>query len=415
MKAPKLAYLVSQYPAISHTFILREIRRLRVLGAEIETASINTPDRSTASLDIDETEEMENTFYIKKQGFINAAFALAKMMFISPVRLLQGIWLALSLGGYGIKRLFKHFAYLGEAALLGQWMQSLGISHVHVHFANPASTVALLSSYLFPISFSLTVHGPDEFYDVTLNHLPLKVQKAQFIVCVSDYAQSQLMRISPISEWYKFNVIRLGVDPEVFVPTFEPVHNRPCQILCVGRLVPSKGQHILMIAFDKLIQKGKKAHLRLVGGGPDYNDLEKEARRRNLQNHVYFSGPLNPHQVVDAYKYADVVALASFAEGVPVVLMEAMAMEIPCVASAINGIPELIRHNAEGLLVPPSNIEQLTQALELLVDDAELRRRLGRAGRSRIQEKFNLEENVESLFYFFSSVANVSAETTEKG
>lgn len=404
MKQPTLAYLVSQYPAISHTFILREVRRLRALGLQINTASINRPDRTADRLDSDEAEEAEGTFYIKEQGFFNALAAMTKCLLTAPLRFCRAVKTAFVLAGWDVFRIAKHMAYLAEGALLGEWMLSLETTHVHVHFANPASTVALLAAQLFPITYSITVHGPDEFYDVTLNSLPEKVRHARFVVCISYYAQSQLMKVSSISQWYKFNVIRLGVDTDIFSPPFEPVRLRPCQILCVGRLVPSKGQQILVAAFNKLVKKGKDVHLRFIGGGPDRANLEKEVEARDLQERVHFHGPLNPWEVVEAYKYADIVALPSFAEGLPVVLMEAMAMEIPCVASSINGIPELIRHNVEGLLVAPSNIEQLAQALEVLVDDEELRQRFGRAGRERVLEKYNLEENINILCHYIKNL-----------
>jgi glycosyltransferase involved in cell wall biosynthesis len=282
-------------------------------------------------------------------------------------------------------------------------MDKQKISHLHVHFANPASTVSLITSKLFPISFSMTVHGPDEFYDVTLNNLPKKVREAEFVICISDYTQSQLMRISSVSEWDKFNVLPLGVDPDIFSPRFEPVRSGPCQILCVGRLVPSKGQHILLAAFAKLVNEGKNARLHLIGGGPDKLSLEKKIQELGIHKLVSINGALNPRQVVEAYQYADVFALSSFAEGLPIVLMEAMSMEIPCVATCINGIPELVRHNVEGLLVAPSNVEQLSQILELLIEDIELRKRLGKAGRQRILEKFNLEENVIRLYQLFKT------------
>lgn len=400
----KIAYLISQYPAVSHTFILREVRRLRTLGMRIFTSSINTPDRPIEDLDADEREEAESTYYVKEHGFIYAATLLIKSLFTSPIRFVRSFVQACRLAGSNPRRLVKHFAYLGEAALLGDWMLSQDLTHVHVHFANPASTVALLACSLYPLTYSMTVHGPDEFYDVTANSLPQKIIDAQFINCISYYAQSQLMKLSPVAQWSKFKVLRLGVDTDIFTPSFDPVPSGRCRIVCVGRLVPAKGQHILLSAFAQLIRNGKDASLHFIGGGPDRTALETEVQQRKLQGKVSFSGPLNPWQVVEAYRFADVLALASFAEGLPVVLMEAMAMEIPCVATWVNGIPEMIRHNVEGLLVAPSSTDQLAQTLELLVDDAGLRDRLGKAGRERIQEHYNLEKNVEALYEHFESV-----------
>lgn len=404
MSQRAIAYLISQYPAVTHTFILREIKRLRTLGMQIKTVSINNPDRAPHTLDADEMQEHEKTFYIKKQGFWKACKAYLRSLLFSPIGMCKGHKMACQLAGFSLSRFFKHLAYLAEAILLGEWLESQKITHVHVHFANPASTVALLASAIFPVAFSMTVHGPDEFYDVTLNNLPLKISKAQFIFCISFYTQSQLMKISSIHEWYKLHVVKLGIDTDIFLPVFDPVRSRPCQILCLGRLVPAKGQQILIAAFEKVIKSGKNARLRLVGGGPDYADLQQEIRERGLEGKAYLSGPLNPCQVIEAYGCADIFVLPSFAEGLPIVLMEAMSMEIPCIASCINGIPELIRHNVEGLLVAPSNVEQLAQTLGLLIEDADLRLRLGRAGRRRILDKYHLEDNVAVLHSYFENL-----------
>lgn len=403
MSQKKTVYLISLYPGISHTFILREIRRLRALGMVIKTASINPPDRARGELDADEMEEADQTFYIKKEGFFRAVLACLALC-LKPMRLLSALKMIFLLAGWDVLRIFKHFAYFGEALLLGKWMASQGIAHAHVHFANPASTVALLAANAYDISFSMTIHGPDEFYDVTLNSLPQKIAKASFIICISHYAQSQLMRITPMEQWDKLHVVRLGVDADVFSPYFQPLREEPCQILCVGRLVPSKGQLVLIQAFEKLIRKGKNIYLHIVGGGPDKKILEEEAISRNLQKKIHFTGPVNPGEISEYYQFADIMALPSFAEGLPVVLMEAMAMEVPCIASCINGVPELIRHGVDGLLIAPSDVDQLAQTLELLVDDPDFRRKLGRAGRERILDKYLLEKNIDILYLHFKNL-----------
>ena len=165
--------------------------------------------------------------------------------------------------------------------------------------------------------------------------------------------------------------------------------------------MPAKGQHILLAAVHKLMLDGRSLRLRVVGGGPDRASLEADAQRRGLNGAVVFEGPVNPDQIRAIYDEADAFAMASFAEGIPVVLMEAMAMEIPCVATFITGIPELIRDGLDGLLIAPSDDAALADAIGRLMDDTELRRRLGQAGRKRVVEHFNLEVNIPRLGEIF--------------
>jgi len=397
----RLAYLVSQYPAVSHTFILREVRRLRELGFEIHVASINEPDRPVDGLTAEEREEAGATYYVKRAGAGGAARAHIGMLTSSPGRYLRGLGAALALGGTDVKRLAYFLFYFVEAVMLGEWMRGRGLSHLHVHFATPASTVGLIASRMFPITLSITVHGPDEFYDAPGYRLPEKIAGSAFICCIGTYARSQLMKLSPYAQWDKFEVSPLGVDPAVFAPRPFREAASPFEVICVGRLVPAKGQHILVAAIERLVGDGRLVRLRFVGDGPDRAALERDVAGRGLTAHVVFEGAVNQDRIRSLYAAADVFALASFAEGIPVVLMEAMAMEIPCVSTFITGIPELIRPGVDGLLVPPSDDVALAEALAALMDDPALRRRLGAAGRQRVVDKYDLHRNTERLAEIF--------------
>lgn len=401
-----LAYLVSQYPAFSHTFILREVRRLRKLGFSIDVASINDPDRPPERLTETEQQEYSQTYYVKRHGLRGALSASLATLFSRPGACLRGLAFARRLGGWDLKKLVYSLFYFIEALMIGRWMRSQGLTHLHVHFATPASTVGLIASRIFPITFSLTVHGPDEFYDAPGYRLTEKILGAAFICCIGLYARSQLMKLSPPAEWRKLEVSPLGVDPGAFAPRPFRAHPDPFVILCVGRLTPAKGQHILLQAVERLARDGRHVELRLVGDGPDRPSLEQEVRERGLSERVLFTGAVDQDRIRELYADADVFALASFAEGIPVVLMEAMAMTIPCVTTFITGIPELIRDGVDGLLVAPSDDEGLAQAIARLMDDAELRRRLGTAGRQRVLEKYDLDRNTERLAAVFQRRLN---------
>jgi glycosyltransferase involved in cell wall biosynthesis len=396
-----MAYLASQYPAISHTFILREVLGLRALGFRIEPCSVRDPDRPAERLTAEERQEAERTFYVKRAGVLAAAAALAGRAAADPRRFLAALALALRLGGSDPKRVAYGLFYLAEAALVGRHMARRGVGHLHVHFATPAATVGLIARTLWPITFSFTVHGPDEFYDVSLHRLEDKIRGADFVVCIGRYARSQLMKLSPQAEWPKVEVAPLGVDLARFAPRPAP-DGRPFRVLCVGRLVSAKGQHVLLSAVLRLARAGRDVRLTLVGDGPDRASLAERVAAEGAAAFVTLAGSVDQDAIRRFYEQADAFALASFAEGIPVVLMEAMAMEVPCVSTFITGIPELIRDGVDGLLVPPSDDEALADALARLMDDAALRTRLGAAGRARVAERFDLARNVERLAAVFA-------------
>ena len=395
--APRLGYLVSVYPAVSHTFVLREVLELRKLGFCIETASINSPDRDWSELPAIEQLEARSTFYLKQQGLLGALMALMSLLARRPRSFFGALLFGMGLGNGSARETVTNIFYFAEAALLGSWLERRKLTHVHVHFANPASTVAMIAARAYPITFSLTVHGPDEFYEVGRHALRQKVETARFVCCIGSYARSQLMKISDPSNWNKYFVTPLGVDPAQFRP--RPFRRNPhrWEVLCVGRLTPAKGQMILLRALKRLLAEDRRVHCRFVGDGPDRAALVSFAARELPPESVTFEGAVNADRISDYLYQADMFVLPSFAEGVPVALMEAMSMEVPCISTMIAGIPELIRHGVDGLLVSPSDEVGLASTVGLLMDDEDLRRRLGTAGRVRVIDRYNLQNNVHAL------------------
>jgi colanic acid/amylovoran biosynthesis glycosyltransferase len=410
LKKPiRIAYLVSTYPAVSHTFILREIKQLHSSNFEICTASINSPDCSLESMTVEERDEANATFYVKRAGIRGALRAQLALLARSPRAYFSGLIFALRLAGTDFRRLVFALFYFVEATILGRWMESQKIRHLHVHFANAASMVALIASRTFPIEFSLTVHGPDEFYDAPGLRVAEKIAGASFVCCIGQFARSQLMKLSPPSEWKKFEVGPLGVDHTLFAPAaFRPAPE-VFEILCVGRLVPAKGQHVLVAAIERLAKLVPNLRLRMVGDGPDRESLSRAIADANLSRYVVLEGSVNQDRIRDFYRRADIFVLASFAEGIPVVLMEAMAMEIPCISTFVAGIPELIRDNIDGILVPPSDDRELADAIKRLIGDPALRRRIGIAARQRVMEKYDLARNVSHLARIFAERIGRSA------
>lgn len=397
-----LAYLISTYPTLSMIFVLREVVQLRELGFRIETASINPPDRAMSELTAVEAEEAARTYCVKRHGWTCAAAAHLKTIFGNFGGYVRGLWLAFRLAGLDLRRLFFNLMYFTEALMVGQWMRQNHQSHLHVHLASQAASVGLFVHHVFGFGYSLTVHGPDEFYDAEGHYLAEKIAAADFICCISSYARSQMMELSPYQHWKKFVVSPLGVDPELFSP--RPARTAPeCfEILCVGRLTPAKGQHLLVDAVERLARQGRRVRLRLVGSGADEASLREHAAHSEFPECIVFEGAVNQDRIRTLYAAADLFCLPSFAEGLPVVLMEAMAMEIPCVTTRITGIPEMIRDGIDGLLVAPSDLDALVEALAKLMDDAPLRERIGKSGRARILERYDLRRNVERLAGIFA-------------
>ena len=400
--APSIAYLVSRYPTLSMVFVLREVLALRALGFRIETASINPPDRPPAELTPQEREEAARTYCVKGHGVGGAAVAHAQTLLGSFAGYLRGLALAFRLAGLDLSRLALNLAYFTEGLMVGQWMRRNGLRHLHVHLASQAASVGLFTRSVSRVGYSLTVHGPDEFFDAQGQYLAQKIAAAGFIVCISSYTRSQLMKLSPCADWKKLDVVRLGIDPAHFSPQPRSAAQDAFEILCIGRLTPAKGQHILIDAVDRLTHQGRSVRLRLVGSGPDDESLRESASRLAHPEIVVFEGAVNQDRIRDFYANSDVFCLPSFAEGLPVVLMEAMSMQIPCVTTTIAGIPELIQDGIDGLLVAPGDADALAVALARLMDDASLRNRLAQSGRARVLEGYNLARNVEALAVVFT-------------
>lgn len=395
---PRLGYLVSTYPAISHTFILREIQHLRRDGWHIVSASVNQPDRPLAQMEAYERQEAESTYGIKADGVrgaLKAALWAVSRYGLSSVKMLAS---TMRLGGAA--KPWKGIAYGVEALMVARWMEQEGLRHLHVHFGNAGATVGLLTKRLNQCHLSLTIHGPDEFDDVPGQHLALKMKEADAVICISQFARSQLMRISDSDHWHKMQVCRLGVDPTQF-PYRSRVASEVVQMLCVGRLTPAKCQVLLVQACAQLRDAGLSFHLKMVGAGPDRARIEREVDLHGLQSHITMTGALNQQEVKRAFAQADVFVLPSLAEGIPVVLMEAMCSGVPCVTTPVNGIPELIEHGVSGLLATPGDVASLTAQLQRILSSSDLRESLAKAARQKVTTDFDLANNVRHLGALF--------------
>jgi len=398
------AYLVSRYPGVTHTFIVSEVRALRALGVRVETASVRrVPDDQLLS-PIDH-EEQEHTYALLPARPLRLLGAHLRAFARAPGAYIDTLVHALRLAHAGGRvRLWQLF-YFAEAGLLWRWLVKKGLHHVHVHHANVSADVAMLACRYANLAgaeprwtWSFTLHGPTELLDVATHKLPVKVADASAVICTSDYARSQVSIFAEPEDLARVQTVRCGIDASAFRPRRrDGAAGDGCEILCVGALSRRKGHAVLIRAFAQVRADGAAAQLVLAGDGPERERLEALAAALGIADAVRFEGAVRYDRVPSLCARADVFCLASFAEGVPTVLMEAMATELPVVATTVNGVAELVDHERTGLLVPPARADLLSAALSRLVADPDLRARLGAAGRQRVLDDYELHAAVAKL------------------
>ena len=397
---PRVAYLLSRYPAVSHTFFLKEVLGLRERGLDVRVASINAPDRPRQDLPDVEAVEADRTYYVKSLGAAKVAVQLLAIAFRNPGVTLRGLGAALRLGGWDIKARAYALFYLAEALLVGQWMRRQALNHLHVHFGGPVATVGMITAQAWKVPWSVTLHGPDEFFDQEAFYLRQKIESASFVVCISDFCRSQVLRVAPSLSDSQLEVVRLGVNCAVLQPAKQlqgPNSDAATKFVCTGRMVSAKGHRILLEALAPLIADGIEFTCTLIGDGPERRLLEALSAELGISRQVRFLGAQAHHATLAEVAQADVFVLASFAEGLPVALMEAMALGVPCVSTTIAAIPELIVDGENGLLVSPSNVQALSSALRSLAKDTDLRRKLGQKARVTVAAHYNLARNLDLL------------------
>ena len=403
----RIAYLLSEFPHIRHSYLLREIRGLRKLGCDIQVVAIRCDSRLLDEYTQEEREEKAATYYVLKESVVSILRMHLVTLLTRPRGYASGLAAALRYGRFDPMRTLYGLFYFIEAVVAGWWITRRKLSHVHTHYA---STVAWMMSRVFKIPISMTIHGSGEFDDTAGFRLREKVDISEFVIAISNFCQSQVMRVVPDSQWNKIEICRLGVDLENFsARPFRSVP-QPFELLCVGGMARPRSFHVLIQALAQLKRQGRNILLRFVGDGPDRGTLQRLANDLGIADRVKFEGWQDQDKILALYQRADMFVFSSFAEGIPVVLMEAMAMEIPCIAPQIAGIPELVRDGVNGILVAASDEQQVVGAVARLMDDMELRRKMGEAARRQIETRYNLTKNIEALLEIFRRRLNALTE-----
>lgn len=396
----RLAYLTSQYPAASHTFIRREVEALRELGWQVDTFSVRPPGADETKGDADRNEAA-GTFYILRQPATAFVGAHLKALFTSPASYFRTFALALGHRAPGARGLLLSFAHFAESVLLARELKQRHIGHLHNHFANSAATVGLLAARMLGIRWSFTMHGISETDYPAGLMLARKIEAADFVACVSWFGRAQGMRIVAPAHWDKMHVVRCGLPFDRLPPRGVGSGNAKA-VICVGRLSPEKGQAGLLRAFAELSARHEGVQLRLVGDGPEREDLERLASELRLGDRVTFAGRLTEADTLAEIAKSDMLVLPSFMEGLPIVLMEGMALGVPVVASRVAGIPELVEDGMDGLLFAPSNWTELGACIERLLTDDTLCRSFAKRGKAKVAEKFDVRKSAEALSKLFT-------------
>lgn len=414
----RVAYLVSQYPALSHAFIEREVLELRAAGAQVTTFTVRRcPPEQLKSAEM-RREDARTTALLGQAptAYVREVARYARTG--GPGALLGGVRAAVRAGRGGPRDRAWQAFYLVEALRLVAIMRAIGLRHVHVHFANNGADVARLACVLgnglrtpddSPAwTWSFSMHGPTELEDPDAHGLRDKTRDAAFVACISAYARDRLAGYLDPQDRHRLPIVHMGVDSEHFPPAAAERRARApgaLRVLFVGRLVTEKGPDVLVEALARL---GLPFVGKIVGAGPLAEQLHDLITERGLAGQIHLLGGRGQDELPELYRWADVFCLPSFREGVPVVLMEAMASELPVVTTAVAGIPELVTDGVSGLFVPPGDPDALAAAVRELALDPDRRETFGRAGRHAVLRSFTAEPNARRLLAAFRTSAGQS-------
>ncbi|HWE94457.1 MAG TPA: glycosyltransferase family 4 protein, partial [Tepidisphaeraceae bacterium] len=385
---PILGYLTSAYARASDTFIRGEVRQLRALGFTVHTFSIRRAEAGQIVSD-DVRREQGTTEYLLdgKKGRI--VFGALGQIIRSPGRCLRALALAQHISPPGLKPRLWHIAYWLEAAYLAGRLQSKAVEHLHNHIGENSATVAMLASQIAQIPFSLTIHGPNEFDHPMEIALGEKIRRSTFVAAISSFGRSQLWRWCAAEDWGKIRIVHCGVDADFLGQPIAPPPAEP-RLVSIGRLSEQKGQLVLIEAASVVARRQADFELVLIGDGPMRPDIEGAIAAHNLQGNVRLAGWMDSATIRRELLSSRALVMPSFAEGLPVVIMESLALGRPVLSTSIAGIPELVKEGVNGWLVPAGSAEALAEGmLRALSAGAEQLAAMGRAGMEAVSRDHN--------------------------
>jgi colanic acid/amylovoran biosynthesis glycosyltransferase len=399
---PTIVYLVNQYPAVTHTFIKREVIALERLGVDVIRVAARAGRALVDPGDID--EEKRTTYLLRRP--LRLLQAAMSILALRPRRFVKALVTTLRMMRRSDRAPLLHILYLAEACGVAAVVRSSGADHIHAHFGTNPAEIALLASQLSGVSYSFTVHGYDEYDKPEFIGLRTKIHGSAFVVAVSYYGRSQLYRWCDREDRSKIKLIRCGVEPQFH----EAAEDAPCEaarFLCVGRLCREKGQDVLIKAAAVMAEAGHKFEVVLVGDGEARAELESLVAGLQLSATVRLLGWLSSEGVRREMIRARALVVPSLAENLPVVIMEAMALRRVVVATQIAGVPELVIPRETGWLAPASSVEALAGAMtECLRASRDELWTMGRRGRERVLALHDVDREAAALANLFPRSAS---------
>lgn len=395
----RIAYFTNTYPRATDTFIRREVIGLRKRGFEVLTYSVR---KTGADHDVDEEviSEKKNTQYILPFKFISLKLAAIGFFLRNPANYFATLSLALKTKRPGIKGFFLQMVYFMEAVALAKLLRQDHINHLHNHLGDNSGNVTMFAAKLAGIPFSISIHGPHIFFDGLYWALDKKTEYAKFISCIGHFCTSQMMLYSDKEHWSKFKIVRCGVDLNRF--DYQMPEGNARKLVYVGRLSAEKGVPILFESMSRLKERNYEVELTLLGDGPDRGFLENLSKEMGIEDRVHFGGFVDQDTIARTLRESDVFVLPSFAEGIPVALMEAMAIGIPVITTYVGGITELVIDGETGQVCYPSDPEGLAQAIARYADDPKFCKTISRNARDKVADEFNIEPQVDKLAKLFA-------------
>ncbi len=396
----RVAYLVNQYPKVSHTFIRREILALEKQGITVDRYALRGWQDSSL-VDAEDLSELEKTRFVQKGGIGGLILETLGLALRRPVPFLKSLAAALAMSRKAVRPWPYHLAYFAQACRLSRWIEESGATHLHAHFGTNPAEIAYLVRKLGGPAYSFTIHGQDEIEGAKHLHFPEKVGAAKFVVAISAYCRSQILREIPHRDWERLKVVHCGLDDSYFDDGVVSLENT-AHFLTVGRLSPEKGHLVLLDAFAALRATHPQAKLTCAGDGPMREEITARIAALGLNDAIEITGWVDAARIRSELDKATALVQPSFIEGLPVVIMEAMARKRPVISTYVAGIPELVTAET-GWLVPAGEITALAVALRDCLDTPDDRlREMGLSGQVRARERHSVAREAKKLAHLFS-------------
>lgn len=380
-----IAYVLNTYPQPSHSFIRRELRALEAAGRPVLRLAMRRP--TMPLVDPMDHEEEARTTYILEAGAAALAGAVLHQAVRAPRKWGRALRAALAAGRRSPLGRLRHLIYFSEACHVARHCAANDVRHIHAHFGTNPAMVAMLTHLMGGPSYSFTVHGPEEFDAPAALSLDAKIAHSAFTVGVSQYGRSQLCRWAAPDDWPRLKVVHCGIEPQAF-PDPAPVPEGLPRLVTIGRFSEQKGQLVAIEAMARVCRDHPEAQLVLIGEGEMRGAIEAGITRLGLQDNIRLTGWLSEADLRAELARAQALVLPSFAEGLPMVIMEAMAAGRPVIATYVAGIPELVQDGRTGWLVPAGDTQALADAIgHLAGHSAETLTRMGAEARARVLQR----------------------------